>query len=185
MYMAALVNRGGLNIALFVTILGFGACETASGQTGAAFELSPAPLKEYFFTSMNGYTFYVEPDHFFETMPKVLFYADVDSTRKRAMLLELQALEQDRPNCGNKLHKQMTGDWRPVFERLVAQSLQNGKMIHIANERSGAIVSTIWSVKKLRSSHGPGKYKYYADAKHRKLVFTLQVHRGGRPLSNF
>lgn len=183
--MAAFVNRAGSNFALCISILGFVACETASGQTGAAFELSPVPLKEYFFTSMNGYTFYVEPDHFFETMPKVLFYADIDSTRKRAMLVELQALEQDRPNCGNKIHKHMTGDWRPVFERLVAQSLQNAQMIHIARERSGAIVSTIYSVKKLRSSHGPGKYKYYADAKHRKLVFTLQVRRGGRPLSNF
>lgn len=185
MYMAAFVNRIGLSIALCVTILGFGACETASGQVGAAFELSPAPLKEYFFTSMNGYTFYVAPDHFFETMPEVLFYADLDSTRKSAMLTELQALKQDRSNCGNKIHKQMAGDWRPLFERFIAQSLRNGQMIHIAHERSGAIVSTIWSVKKLKSSHGTGKYKYYADAKHRKLVFTLQVRRGGRPLSNF
>lgn len=183
--MAAFANRTELNLALCVTILGFGAYEPASGQTGAAYELSSVPLKEYFFTSMNGYTFYVEPDHFFATISDILFYADVDSTRKRAMHMELQALDIDRPNCGNKIHKHMVGDWRPLFERLVAQSLQNGQMIHIAHERSGAIVSTIWSVKKLRSSHGPGKYKYYADANHRKLVFILQVRRGGRPPSNF
>lgn len=156
-----------------------------TAQSDISFQLRSTPLFEYFITSMNGYTFYVKPDFFFGEMPKVLDYADVDSTRKQEMRAEIQQLSARRGICGDKSHMHMKGDWRPVFERFVANNLRNGEMFHIAHERSGRIVNALWYTKQMKTAHGPGKYRYYADADHRELVFTLKVRPGGRPITNF
>ena len=155
------------------------------GQSPISFPLRSEPLFEYFFTSLNGYTFYVEPEFFFTEMPKVLECAAVDSVRKQEMRAELQRLGVRRGICGDKSHMHMNGDWKPVFERFVANNLHNGRMFHIAHERTGRVVHEMWYTRKMKTAHGPGIYRYYTDPDHKELVFSLRVRRGGRPLTDF
>ena len=133
---------------------------------------------------LNDYQVFVDHELFFSKMPEVVGYSDLDSIRKAQLKTQLVSMSDATKNDG-RVHLELNKEWQPLFERLLANNLREPGKIYIVETKSGQAVTHIWYTRKVKTSHGPGRYTYFADKDHRTHVFTLRVSRGGRPLTQF
>ncbi len=138
----------------------------------------------YVDADLNDYHVFVDHGLFFNQMPELIGYSDLDSTR-RAKLNDRLVFMADATKNDGTVHLELDKEWRPLFERLVANNLKEQGKIYIIEAKTGTVVPHIWYVRKMKTSHGPGRYIYFADKDRKDHVFTLQIRRGGRPLTKF
>jgi len=155
--------------------------------SGAAqdFTLRSEPLKMYVDAVLNDYHVFVDHNLFFSQMPEVIGYADLDSTSKAQLNDRLMLMADVTKNDGI-VHLELDNDWKPLLERLLGNNLRTANQIYIVEMRTGASVPHIWYLRKMKTSHGPGRYRYFADKDHKNLVFTLKIPGGGgHPMDRF
>ena len=149
------------------------------------YALRSEPLAMYVDAFLNDYHVFVDHALFFSQMPEVIGYSELDSTRK-AQLKDRLVFMADATKNDGLLHLELDQEWKPLFERLLGNNLKETGKIYIVEKGSGQAVTHIWYTRKMKTSHGPGRFRYFTDKDHKNHVFTLNIPGGGgHPLDKF